>query len=155
LKDAPACRGDIASPDVIVDEDKRQIRLYFHGPSRTQGAQRSFVALSDDGLHFKVQDEVLGLFYFRVFQHEKWRYAIAKGGVLYRSADGVTNFERNQNIFPGDTRTGDLNEPGARHVVVQPDNGALWVYYSNIGVALERILRGKMQLTQVLWRGLD
>jgi hypothetical protein len=147
LKDTPACRGHIASPDAIVDEDKRQIRLYFHGPSRTQGAQRSFVALSDDGLHFKAQDEVLGLFYFRVFQHETWWYAIAKGGVIYRSADGLTNFERGPNIFPGDTRTGDLNEPGARHVAVQPDNGALWVYYSNIGDAPERILRGKMQLT--------
>lgn len=155
LSDVPACRGHIASPDVIVDEAKREIRMYFHGPSRATRGQKSFVALSSDGLSFKARDEVLGLFYFRVFQHDGWWYAMAKGGVLYRSKDGLTSFERGPNVFPGgELRTGDLNEPGPRHVALSLADDGMWVYYSNIGDAPERILRARLNITPdwLQWR---
>ena len=148
LTNAPGCRGHIASPDVIVDETRREIRLYFHGPARTEEGQKSFVALSPDGLAFKAGDEILGLFYFRVFRHDGAWYALAKGGMLYRSTNGLTKFEPGPSVFPeGEARTGDLNGPGPRHVAVLPENGALWVYYSSIGDAPERIRRARLALT--------
>jgi len=73
------CRHHIASPDVHVIDG--QIRMYFHGVAGEAldfRGQRSFVALSEDGLHFKAKPEPLGPFYFRVFQHENNYYAIAK-----------------------------------------------------------------------------
>jgi hypothetical protein len=121
--------------------------MYFHGPARAEAGQKSFVALSPDGLGFAARDESLGLFYFRVFRHDGWWYAMAKGGVLYRSKDGLTKFEQGQNVFPlGHLRTDDLNEPGPRHVAVLPEDGALWVYFSSIGDAPERILRARLPL---------
>ena len=148
LTNAPGCRGHIASPDVIVDETRREIRMYFHGPARAAEGQKSFLALSPDGLSFKASDEILGLFYFRVFRHVGAWYALARGGMLYRSADGLSKFEPGPSVFPdGEARTGDLNGPGPRHVAVLPENGGLWVYYSSIGDAPERIRRARLALT--------
>jgi hypothetical protein len=147
LTNTPACRGHIASPDVIVDDARREFRLYFHGPARAVSGQKSFMATGPDGLEFTPRDEVLGLFYFRVFPFRDEWYALAKGGVLYRSRDGLTGSERGHNPFPGgDRRTGDLNEPGPRHVALLREADMLWVYYSNIGDAPERILRARMRL---------
>jgi len=147
LADAPACRGHIASPDVHVDEQRRQIRMYFHGPVPGKG-QMSFVATSADGLSFRASDEVLGSFYFRCFQWNGWWYAMAKGGLLYRSKDGVSGFERGPNPFPGtDPRETAFNAPGSiRHVALHRDGRTLWVYYSRIGDRPERILRSAIEL---------
>lgn len=148
LTEAPGCRGHLASPDAHVDEERREIRLYFHGPARDGGGQRTFVAVSKDGLSFKAFAEPLGLFYFRAFRHDGWWYALAKGGVLHRSHDGLTPFERGPNPFPGgELRRGDLNEPGPRHVALHRQGDVLWVYFSNIGDAPERILRSRLPLT--------
>lgn len=155
LSEAPGCAGHIASPDVLVDEARREIRMYFHGPKRAGGGQMSFVAVSQDGLRFKASDEPLGLFYFRVFRYDGWWYALAKGGVLYRSKDGLSQFDRSHNPFPGgDLRTGDLNEPGPRHVALHHVKDTLWVYYSSIGDAPERILRSRISLNSdwTTWR---
>lgn len=76
--DQTVCLYHIASPDVHVDHQNREIRMYFHGVHPQQG-QITFVAFSKDGLHWTVSPEVLGSFYMRVFQyniaiHEKMRY---------------------------------------------------------------------------------
>ena len=148
LSNAPGCTGHIASPDVHVDEARREVRMYFHGPAKRGGGQKSFIAVSKDGRRFQASDEPLGLFYFRVFQHDGWWYALAKGGVLYRSKDGLGNFERGHNPFPGgELRKGDLNEPGPRHVALHRVGDVLWIYYSSIGDAPERILRARLVLT--------
>lgn len=147
LRDAPGCTSHIASPDVHVDEQRREIRMYFHGPAKGGGGQKSFVAVSKDGLRFSATAEPLGMFYFRAFEHQGWWYAMAKGGVLHRSRDGLTGFERGHNPFPGgDLRVGDLNEPGPRHVAVQCVGDRLNIFYSSIGDAPERILHGVMVL---------
>jgi hypothetical protein len=56
--------GHIASPDVHVDYDERQIRMYYHGselPSGTPGAvQLTRAATSKDGLLFSAGSELLG-----------------------------------------------------------------------------------------------
>lgn len=146
LTNAPACQGHIASPDVIVDHERREFRMYFHAPARAASGQKTFLALSKDGLNFTATPEILGIFYWRVFRHGDWWYAMAKGGLLYRSRDGLTKWEEGPNPFPGsDARNAqNYNEDGPRHVAVHLLGDTLWVYYSNIGDAPERILRTSM-----------
>ena len=148
LEEAPGCQGHIASPDVHVDEPRRQIRMYFHGPAKAASGQKTFVAVSPDGLRFKAADEILGIFYWRVFRWDGWWYAMGKGGLLYRSRDGLKNFEPGPNPFPGsDLRDQEYNQPGPRHVALHRVGETLWVYYSNIGDEPERILRCRIRLT--------
>lgn len=148
LEEAPGCKGHIASPDVIVDEQRREIRMYFHGPAKATSGQKTFVAVSPDGLGFKASDEILGIFYWRVFRWENWWYAMGKGGLLYRSRDGLTQFEQGPNPFPGsDLRDQNYNNAGPRHLALHRVGGTLWIYYSSIGDSPERILRSRIELT--------
>ena len=148
LEEAPGCKGHIASPDVHVDAARREIRMYFHGPAKTTPGQKTFVAVSPDGLRFKATDEILGIFYWRVFRWEDWWYAMGKGGLLYRSRDGLKDFAEEPNPFPGSQLRGqDYNTPGPRHVALHPSGNRLWIYYSNIGDAPERIFRCHLELT--------
>ena len=148
LEDAPGCTGHVASPDVHVDETRREIRMYFHGPAKSGGGQKSFVAVSPDGLHFKAWAQPLGRFYFRVFQWQGAWYAMAKGGWLYRSADGLSQFSEGPNPFPGGNERDEMaNTPGPRHVALHQVGEELRIYYSSIGDAPERILRRRLQLT--------
>jgi hypothetical protein len=148
LEEAPGCKGHIASPDAIVVPERKEIRMYFHGPGKSAKGQLTFVALSPDGLSFKASDEPVAPFYFRAFRHGDFWYGMSKGGLLWRSKDGLTGFEEGPDPMPGaegrDKPT--YNRPGVRHVAVQPDGAALWVYYSNIGDAPERILRCRLEL---------
>jgi hypothetical protein len=148
LKEAPGCTGHIASPDVHVDDARHEIRMYFHGPSKRGGGQKSFVAVSKDGLHFKASDQVLGRFYFRAFQWQDAWFAMAKGGLISRSPDGLSPFVEGPNPLPGgDAREENANSDGPRHLAVHRAGDELRIYYSNIGDAPERILRCRIALT--------
>lgn len=149
LSGAPICIKHIASPDVQVHPDRREIRMYFHCPTSHNKGQRTFVALSRDGLRFRAMPANLGIFYFRVFNWQNAWYAMAKGGVLYRSRDGLTGFEEGTNPFlaacsPSDNES---RNSRVRHVALHLVKDTLWVYYTNIGDSPERILRSKIQLT--------
>jgi len=147
LSESPGCTGHIASPDAHVDEQRKEIRLYFHGPSRDGSGQKSFVATSGDGLKFKALADPLGLFYFRVFRWQDYWYAMSKGGKLYRSRKGLNTFEEGPNplrmTLPGDR---DYNTPGPRHVALHRIGNVLQVYYSNIGDQPEKIFRTRITL---------
>ncbi len=138
--DQTVCMNHIASPDVHVDGARREIVLYFHGV--TPEGQRSFRAVSTDGLNFRASDTILGPFYFRVFRHEGVIYAIAKtvvadgGGLLLRSQDGIAPFEQGQDILPRQ-----------RHVAVQKRGDRLRIFYSRGEDTPERILMSEMALT--------
>ena len=78
--------GHIASPDVQVDEERRQIRLYYHGSEHASGTggrggggapQFSRVALSRNGLDFEASPEILGRPYMRLFRWGGFHYALA------------------------------------------------------------------------------
>lgn len=135
----------IASPDVLVDEQKKEIRMYFHGAHpgypnyKPAPDQPTAVATSKDGLTFTpVENTLLGPFYFRVFRHKDWYYAIAKGdtgGLLLRSKDGVSPFEQVSQILPR-----------MRHAAVKVDGDALYIFYSRIGDAPERILMSVLSM---------
>ena len=139
------CRDHIASPDVHVDNEKKEIRMYFHGqvtPGRwSRLRQPSFVATSKEGIHFKVFPEMLGDSYFRVFQWGDYYYAIARLGILFRSVGGLTSFESGPNLFQNSTAT-----PNVRHSALRLEENTLFIFYSRIGDCPERILLTKIDL---------
>ena len=131
--------GHLASPDVHVDNDSRQIRLYFHGaetPTGMESSQLTRVAVAADGLAFTTGAEDLGLPYMRVFEYAGWFYGIAMPGVLYRSRDGLTGFERGP----------DLLHTHIRHCAVLQRDNRLHVFYTNIGDCPEQIRYLHVQL---------
>lgn len=135
------CVHHIASPDVHVDNEKREIRMYFHGPIGQGNKQVSLAATSADGIRFTASKEFLGESYFRVFQWGGYSYAMAKAGFLYRSANGLNEFERGINPF-----TFDPALYQARHVALKLDGNLLSVFYSRIGDFPERILMSVIEL---------
>ena len=82
----------VASPDVHAREDLLQMVLYVHG--RDAGQQLSRLGVSTDGIYFEGKPGVLGRPYFRVLPHEGNNYAISMHGQIYRSRDGLTDFEK-------------------------------------------------------------
>ena len=148
LEEAPGCKGHIASPEAVVDVPRKEIRMYFHGPAKEAKDQKTFVAVSGDGLHFKASAEVLGIFYWRVFRWDGWWYAMAKGGFLYRSRNGLTAFEAGPTPFPPSEFHGkrEIKNHGVRHVALLPEGSRLWIYYTNMGDAPERIFRCHVEL---------
>lgn len=127
------CQGHIASPDVHVDHERRELLMYFHGPT-TEG-QRGFMAVSRDGLAFEASDQVMGLFYLRAFTHRGGHYGIARamgregGGALVRSPDGRSPYE-----------VGAFCIPRQRHAAVLVRQDTLYVFFSRIGDCPERLL---------------
>jgi hypothetical protein len=126
----------IASPDVHVDPTRRKIVMYYHGLEDV-GKQVTRVALSDDGLHFTALPEVLGRSYFRVFHYQGSTYALAMPGQLYRSADGLSGFEPGPLLF----------NPDMRHAAVLMRGTQLYVFWTQVGEAPERILLSTINLT--------
>ena len=134
--EASFCQGHIASPDIHVGHEKREIRMYYHGPVPQQG-QKSKVAISKDGIHFTAFSESLGNSYFRVFGWNEHTYALGMPGVFYRSRDGLTNFEQGPTLFTKDMR----------HTALKLDGDVLSVFYSNAYDCPERILFSTMELS--------
>jgi len=139
MDDGPGVRH-IASPDVLVDEEARQLRMYFHQPVPEQG-QMSFVALSADGLAWEPREPVLGPFYFRVFRHGGYYYAYGKNtnidGMLCRSRDGLAPFEAGPHFLPG-----------CRHAAALVEGDRLHLFCSLVGDTPERIAVSSFDLTR-------
>lgn len=137
LKQATSFTGHIASPDVLIDDQKKEIRMYFHGPVKQEkGKQKTGFATSKDGLLFMASDIILGDCYFRVFQLNDYFYAIDRSGNLSRSKDGVTPFEVRSNIIKK-----------IRHVAVLKRGDQLLAFYSRTGDAPERIVVSSITLS--------
>ena len=122
----------IASPDAIIDNDAQQIRLYFHG-QLYDGRQVSRVATSNDGVNFTPREEILSTSYLRVIclsdVDEPGWYGMSMPGILYRSDDGLCGFEQGPQLF-ADTM---------RHCALMRRGDTLWVFWTNVGDAPERI----------------
>ena len=128
-------RPHIASPDVHVDHDRREIRMYYHG-MLDNGEQRTRVAVSTNGIAFDARPEILGSSYFRVFRHREWHYALVMPGELRRSRDGLTDFASGPVLFC----------PEMRHAAVRRAGDALDVFWSRVGDAPERILHSRVRI---------
>lgn len=164
--------GHIASPDVHVDDDRREIRMYFHykmTPAKAWG-HRSGVAISQDGIHFQpVGSKPLGEPYFRVFRRDGYYYAVDRVGDLTRSRDGLADFEAGNPNFAAavghkvrGTGLGTIskrnaikrqkgeteNLPGEiRHTGLKLDGDVLTVFFSRGGDLPEHIMCAQSVLT--------
>jgi hypothetical protein len=125
----------IASPDAHVDAPGRRIVMYFHGLDAV-GTQVTRVATSRNGIDFTAQPEVLGRSYMRAFQHDGMTYTMAMPGQFYRSKDGLRGFEPGPILF----------NANMRHSAVLKRGGELWVFWTQVGEAPERILLSRIDL---------
>ncbi len=145
--DAPLCRKHIASPDVHVDEDARQIRMYFHGPVANGPHQQSVVAVSSDGIGFAASPEVLAGPYLRCIRWNGRWLGLDMGGNFYRSDDGLTSFERRPGRALSFKRGITL-----RHVALRLVGSTLEIYYTRRGDIPERVWRCFVDLSDD-WTG--
>ncbi len=138
-----ATHPHIASPDVHVDHATKRIVMFFHGLAGFR-TQRSRVALSQDGIRFQALPELLGPSYFRVFRHRGWTYALAMPGIMFRSKDGLTGFERGPTLFPGTQR----------HTALRLRGDTLEVFWTRVGDTPESILLSTIDLAGdwMAWR---
>jgi len=127
----------IASPDVHVDQKNRRIIMYFHGLDGF-AAQLTRVALSKDGIHFQARPEKLGRSYLRTFEHAGMTYGIAMPGQVYRSPDGLGGFEEGPLLF----------NPEMRHCALLKRGDLLYVFWTQVGHAPERILLSTIDLSK-------
>jgi len=141
MNSSPPTTLHVASPDVIVDEAAKEIRLYYHGVAEGN-LQLSKVSTSEDGLTFTPKDGYIGNPYMRIFQQEDWYYGFAMPGFLYRSKDGLTNFKvRKKWVF--DTQV--------RHSAVLKEGNDLYIFYSRVGDTPERIVYSKIDMSASDW----
>ncbi len=133
-------RGHVASPDVHVDAERREIRMYFHGSdtvSEAGGEQCTRAATSKDGLDFQARPESLGVAYFRVIRWREWWLALGMPGIFYRSRDGLGGFEQGPTLL----------NPNQRHTALKLDDDTLSVYHTIIGHCPESIVLSKIDLS--------
>lgn len=133
--EAEASHPHIASPDVHVDHANRRIVMYLHGLVAWK-TQRTRAAVSADGIAFAARPELFGPSYFRVFRHGGAHYALAMPGILFRSAEGLSGFERGPSLF----------NPLQRHTAVLVRDDVLHVFWTQVGDVPERILHSRIPL---------
>lgn len=153
LAEAPKCYDHVASPDMHVDGARREILMYFHCPTGSLGdvdigQQKTFRAVSGDGLHFVADTQSLGPAYFRVFRWGDYYYTIVRAGALLRSRDMKSPFEPGPILVAADS--GRI----LRHAAVELRGNVLRIYYSRIGDRPERILLSEVRLAPdwMTWR---
>ncbi|MFW5803307.1 MAG: hypothetical protein ACOCWJ_05255 [Verrucomicrobiota bacterium] len=134
LDQATPMQRHIASPDVHVDHERCELRMYYHGSAKDRPRQWSSVAFSSDGIHFTSWETLISKFYLRVWQWRGAYYGIAKSdndgwGVLLRSPDGLQPFEARERFLPN-----------MRHGAVYSFGDRLLIVYSRAGDAPERLL---------------
>lgn len=125
----------IASPDVHVREDLQKIVMYIHG--RDVGRQFTRAVVSQDGINFEGREEDLGRPYFRVIEQGDFFYAMSMPGYLYRSSDGLSDFEAGPQFFNRDMR----------HSALLIRDNQLYVFFTQAGQEPERILLSTIELT--------
>src|SRR5262249_4202860 len=150
----------VASPDIFVDEKRKQIVMWFHGwwtdghawpaaasETRAWTRQNGYrqvtqAVVSTGGVHFAVQPAITRTSYVRTFQLDGYVYAMARLGTLLRSKDPLGSFEMGPNAFSATAYAGRV-----RHVATMPRGRKLFVFFTAIGDAPERILLSTIDLS--------
>ena len=150
----------VASPEVYVDAVNKRLIMYVHGmftegkawPSepaaalkwmRENGyAQYSQTTVSEDGLHFTPLPGITEkTSYLRVFAWHGAFYSMGRLGILGKSANLTGPFEMGPSPFAGGAYAGKV-----RHVGLALRGETLYVFFSGIGDAPERILLSTIEL---------
>jgi hypothetical protein len=153
LADAVGCYGHIASPDVHVDHNRRQIRMYFHGFATGANRQLSFLATSNDGLNFVARQPPIASSYLRALPWRDCWLGMASGGLMYVSKTGLDAFQLLRQPAFG------FSDPAVkvRHVALRIVGDDLQVYFTRVGDKPERIFRAHIDLREPAnrWRARD
>jgi len=146
---------ECASPDVYVDNARRQIVMYFHArlPYNSYKSMTG-IAFSFNGIDFAPLPGFFALPYTRRFtwRGDRYTYLLDRVGNIMRSLDGYTNLTlgggaigaafTNASMVNGDGYTGLL-----RHLGVSVVGNILYVFGTRIGDAPERILWTSVDLS--------
>ena len=144
IKEIKEFHNHIASPDVHVDNKKKEIRMYFHTrylttPVYDNFKQMTYVAFSEDGLTFKHEIIPLARSYLRVFKYKRSYFGLGKAsnrsGQIYKSKNGIKPFKPGPRVLPG-----------GRHFAVYRDKNQLHILYSKAMDVPERILYTRIDL---------
>ena len=127
----------IASPDVHIDEEKQRIIMYYHGLQKF-GLQQTRVATSNDGIHFKAKDKIVGWPYFRTFTYKEKNFAMSMPGIFYEKKGGIENFEIVCRLF----------DDNMRHAALLVHIDTLLVFFTKVGDTPERILLSTIDLKE-------
>jgi hypothetical protein len=143
IKPSQGLQAHIASPDIVIDKDNNQLVMFFHG-QRDSLSQVSGVAVSADGLNFKVVDNKIGGVYLRSFEYADQYYLLGAPGILYRSDSLLGAYQpRSQSLFG----------PDVRHSAVSLEGDRLTVVFSRAGDVPERLLLSTIDLSESDWNG--
>lgn len=150
----------VASPEILVDEPRQRIVMWFHGwwtrgeqwpadPAAARAwaqkngyAQFTQAAHSTDGLTFDMAPAITRVSYLRVFRRGDDYYAVSRLGQLSRSKDPLAAFEPGPNPFRDSPYAGRV-----RHVALVPRGNALRVFFTAIGDAPERVMMSTIDLS--------
>ncbi len=151
----------VASPEVFIDDANHRLVMYVHGmwtdgnrwPVDPQAAakfmraggyaQYTQTTISRDGIHFETRPGItLRTSYLRVFDWSGVHYGMARLGVLSRAKSVEGPFEAGPNPFDGSRYAGRV-----RHVAVLVKGNTLYVFFSAIGDAPEKILLSTIALS--------
>ena len=128
----------IASPDVVVDEQRREFVMYFHGLDAF-ATQRTRTARSSDGVGFTADPDItVDQTYLRVFDVDGVRYGIAMPGQTYWFDTAGGRVVAGQRLF----------EPDMRHCGLRMRPGeVLEVFWTRVGDEPEQILCSMVDLS--------
>jgi len=131
----------VASPEVFIDRQNQRLVMFYHG-FNSKGSQSSRIATSTDGLDFSPQEETIFSTYLRAFEHRGEYYLLGMPGVLYRGNSLAGPFEPRRRI---------LFEPDMRHAGLLLEGSTLYVFWSRVGDAPERIMLSQVDLGSPDW----
>ena len=155
----------VASPEIYVDEAGKRLVLWTHGwwtdgqrwpigaaEARAWARARGYGQFtqsseSSDGLHFTVHAPITRVSYLRIFPFDGYLYGMARLGQLLRSKDPLAAFEAGPNPFAG----GPYAER-VRHVATLRRGQTLYVFFTGIGDAPERVMLSTIDLNGD-WKG--
>lgn len=147
-------KGHIASPDVHIDPHNRRLIMYFHGCCVNDPAigysQITCVATSVDGLHFVADPEWMTNSYLRVFWWQGVCYGLSMPGLLWHAPDPFGRFRLRERSIEAELcspRTSG-KDYRSRHAAVDRVGSTLWIYFSRVGDAPERLLASSIDLTR-------
>lgn len=149
----------VASPEIYVDDTRKRLVMWTHGwwtdgqrwpvdgaearawARRNGYGQFTQSSVSTDGLHFALQPAITKVSYLRVFPFDGYLYGMARLGQLLRSKDPLASFESGPNPF-ADGPYADR----VRHVATLRRGRTLYVFFTGIGDAPERVMLSTIEL---------
>ena len=149
----------VASPEIYVDEAHQRLVLWTHGwwtngerwplgmaEARAWAREKGYGQFtqsseSTDGLHFTLHPAITKVSYLRVFPFDGSLYAMARLGQLLRSKDPLAAFEIGPNPFAGRPYADRV-----RHVATLVRGRTLYVFFTGIGDAPERVMLSTIDL---------